>query len=727
MVEDAKDLMANAKFYESYSRFVDETGRYETWDESVERVMDMHRTFYKDKLTPSLLELMDEVEEAYKNKLFLGSQRALQFGGEQLLRNNNKLYNCTSTYCDRPKVFSEVAYMMLCGCGVGFSVQERHISKLPDIKTRGDEVVTFVIEDSIGGWADAVDALVNSFFINGCTPEFSGKMIEFDYSKIRSKGSLISGGFKAPGPDPLKVALDKIEILLMQESKKSNRMRSIVVYDIIMYIADAVIAGGVRRAATICLFNKDDTEMLTAKTGDWWTKHPQRSRSNNSCLLLRSDTTREEFDKLMISVKDYGEPGFIWTDDLDILFNPCVEISFYGYSPKGESGWAVCNLVEINGGRSKSRAAFLLQCKVATIMGTLQAGYTDFKYVSEATKDIVEAEYLLGVSITGWMNNPDILFDKEILAEGVAVCKEWNKITSEKIGIDIAARITTVKPAGNTSTLLGTSSGIHGEHSKRFLRHVQFNKETEIAKLFMEHNPDMVEESVYSNNDIVVAFPIVTPETSIFKSDLLGVKQLQKVVDAQKYWVTPGTNVDRCLKPFLKHNVSNTITVDDWDEVADFIYENRYDLGGVSLLAAVGDKAYTQAPFTEVLTADEIFAKYGTESMFTSALIEAGLNAFNMDLWNALNTALGYGEQLTDSSRDLLKRDFVRRFKKFSTKFNDEVECSNCIKDVYNLHKWWKITNNINDLDWDEHLVTKTYSDVGDNVGTACAGGKCDI
>lgn len=721
------NVLSQAKYYESYSRYIDHLGRYETWDESVERVMNMHKQYYADKLTPELLELMQEVEDGYKQKLFLGSQRALQFGGEQLLRNHNRLYNCVASYCDRAEVFGEIFHLMLSGCGVGFSVQQRHIQHLPKINTRSDKTITYVIEDSIEGWADSIDVLMSSFFENGGKhPQYRGWHINFDFSKIRPKGAYISGGFKAPGPDGLKIALGKVETLLTNLLQTTTTLNSITVYDIIMHIADAVISGGVRRAATICLFGKDDHDMMTAKTGDWFVTNPQRGRSNNSCLLLRSETTQEEFNKIMENVKDYGEPGFIWTDDLDTLFNPCVEINLYSKTKDGRSGFSVCNLCEINGSKSDTAEIFFKQCKLASIMGTLQAGYTDFKFLSLATKEIVEREALLGVSITGWMNNPKVLFDAETLEKGAAIVKMWNKTTAKLIGIRQAARTTTVKPAGNTSVLLGTASGIHGEHSKRYIRHVQFNKETEIAKLFLDNNPKMCEQSVWSNTDIVVGFPIVSKDGSIFKSDLLGTKQLDYVVFAQKHWITPGRNIELCVKPYLNHNVSNTITVDDWDTVSEYIYNNRDMLGGVSLLSASGDKAYPQAPFTEVLTHDEIIAKYGENSLFASGLIEAGLTAYNNDLWNAINTALGFGEKLTDSSIDLLKRDFVRRFNKFATRFDNVNVCADCVKDVYNLHKWSNILKNFKYINWDEHLTEKTYIEADTLVGAACSGGSCD-
>lgn len=445
---DAKQLMSDAKFYESYSRYLDEEGRYETWNEAVERVMDMHRFYYKDKLTPELLELISEAEEGYKNKLFLGSQRALQFGGEQLLKNHNKLYNCTASYIDRVEVFGEIFHLMLSGCGVGFSVQGRHIDNLPALQKRGEETVTYTPEDSIEGWANSVDVLLSSYFVGGGKhPEYHGKQINFDLSKIRPRGAHISGGFKAPGPEGLRAALDKIEIMLTKlVGNGVVNMPSIVAYDIVMFISDAVISGGVRRSAAICLFSHDDEDMLTAKTGDWFIDNAQRGRSNNSAVLLRGSITKEQFDKVMVSVKDFGEPGFIWVDDLDSLYNPCVEIGLYSYTVTvvKRSGFSVCNLTEINGGKSISREVFLHQCKIAAVLGTLQAGYTDFKFLSKETKEIVEREALLGSSITGWMNNPDILFDKDILKEGAELSKYWNGVVADMIGINHAARLTTV-------------------------------------------------------------------------------------------------------------------------------------------------------------------------------------------------------------------------------------------------------------------------------------------
>jgi ribonucleoside-diphosphate reductase alpha chain len=727
---NGRKLMSDAKFYEAYSRYSDKEERYETWNESVNRVMTMHRNFYKNKMTDELSNLLNEVEEAYKNKLFLGAQRALQFGGKQLLAHHSRLYNCSASYCNRPDFFGGLFYLLLSGCGVGFSVQKHHIAQLPNIKKRTKSAKTYIVPDSIEGWANTIDILLSSYFEGGGVyPEYEGRKVYFDLTNIRPKGSFISGGFKAPGSEPLRKALDKVENLIENELKNgSTKLRPIVAYDICMHIADAVISGGVRRSATICLFSKDDGEMIKAKTGDWFVNNPQRGRSNNSVALLRSQTTFEEFNNIMNSVKEFGEPGFIWLDNLEFLFNPCVEVGMLPRTNDFRYGFQMCNLTEINGAKSIDKETFFYQCKVAAIMGTIQAGYTDFKFLKDATKEIVEKEALIGVGITGMMNNPDILFNEDIIKEGARIVKYWNKKIAEIIGINQAARTTVIKPSGNSAVLLECASGIHGEHSEMYLRHVQFNKDSEVAQLFIKENPSMCEDSVWNRErDVVVAFPVIPNTNSKFKKDLLGVKQLEYVKQTQQTWIEEGTNIELCSNPKLRHNVSNTITVDDWDAVTKYIYDNRNYLCGVSLLSALGDKAYPQAPFTEVLSYEKIVEKYGEVALFTSALIEAGLNAFNNDLWNACSTAMGYGEKLIDDHKDLLKRDFVRRFNKFAVNFDSVEECSNCLKCVYVLHKYWKINKDIKNINWMKELSKKTFTDIDTMGAVACSGGQCEI
>ncbi|MBU9200143.1 hypothetical protein KTD31_01830 [Burkholderia multivorans] len=730
-----KQMLSESKFFMGYSRWVEAKQAYETWDESVARVMDMHRFKYADKMSPELEAYMKKAQAAYTGQLVLGAQRALQFGGEQLLRHESKMYNCSVSHADRPAFFQEAMYLLLCGCGVGFSVQPRHVDKLPHIQARAaDRAMVFQIPDSIEGWADAFGVLLSSYFVDGGTfPEYKGAHVHFDYSKIRPRGSLISGGFKAPGPDGLRTALQKCEALIERTlSEGRDVLRPIVVYDFVMHMSDAVLSGGVRRSATICLFDKHDEEMMKAKTGDWWVSNPQRGRSNNSVVLKRDELTREEWADIMRSVRDFGEPGFIFTEDLDFAYNPCVEIGMRPICVEtGESGFQFCNLTEINGGQCVDAETFYRACEAGAILGTLQAGYTNFKYLSDATRRITAHEALIGVSITGWMNNPQVLFDEAILKKGAEIVKETNKKVAKLLGINAAARTTCAKPSGNASVLLGTASGIHGEHAPLYFRNVQMTADDEVAKLIQRINPKMVEKSVWNSNgtDIVVSFPVVSKEGSIYKADLMGVKQLEFVKKAQQHWVENGTNVELCVHPKLRHNISNTISVDDWDAVEQYIFDNIQWFAGISLLSAQGDKAYVQAPFTEVHTAEELLQKYGEASMFASGLIVDGLHAFNDNLWLACDTAMGSGLKLSEEASDLLKRDWVRRFGKFAETFfnGDELRTSFCLKDCYNLHKWVRIQKAMKEISFAKELAQRDYVDVDTLASQGCAGGACEI
>lgn len=389
-------------------------------------------------------------------------------------------------------------------------------------------------------------------------------------------------------------------------------------------------------------------------------------------------------------------------------------------------------MTEINGGKCVDRETFLQSVKAASILGTLQAGYTDFKYLTDVSKKIIEREALIGVSITGFMNNPEILFIKQNMVDGAEEVKKWNKTVAEMIGINQAARTTCTKPAGNASVLLGTASGIHGEHSPMYFRNVQMSDQDDALALIQGKNPKMVEKSVWSNTgtDYVVSFPVISKEGSIYKQDLMGVKQLEYVKLAQQYWVEHGTNVELCVDPNLRHNISNTITVDDWDEVEQYIYDNRKWFAGISLLSAMGDKAYPQAPFTEVFTAHQIMEKYGEASMFASGLIVDGLAAFNQNLWSACDVLNGFGAKLDNESKeDLLKRDWVRRAKKFANNYfaGDILEMTNCLKDCFNLHKWKTIERDLQPINFSEELQVKKFVEVDGLAGQACAGGACDL
>jgi ribonucleoside-triphosphate reductase (thioredoxin) len=730
---DTRKFLSETKFYEGYSRFVDGEDRYESWNEAVDRVIDMHSNYYNEK-NNELAPYFEEAKQAYKEQRVLAAQRSLQFGGEQLLKHQMRMYNCTSSYADRPAFFGELFYILLCGAGAGFSVQKHHVAKLPQIQGRTKQAKGYIVDDSIEGWASALDVLMSSYMVGGGKhPDYEGRRVFFDLSQIRPKGAKISGGFKAPGPEGLRRSLDKVEHLLQGiviDQKDPVNLKPIDVYDIAMHAADAVLSGGVRRSATICLFSPDDEEMMSAKTGNWFMDNPQRARSNNSAVIVRDKATPEQFSTLMDKVKQFGEPGFVFVESTEHTTNPCVEIGMFPQI-KGESGWQGCNLTEINGGMCNTEEDFYKACRAAAILGTLQAGYTDFKFLSKTSKEIFDREALLGVSITGWMNNPDILFDEKVLQKGAKIVKKTNREVAAIIGINPAARTTCVKPSGNASVLLQTASGIHAEHSNMYIRNVQMNKESEITQAIQKTNPYMVEESVWSagGTDVVVSFPIIPHKGSYLKDSLLGVEHLKLVQKAQKHWVVAGTNEELCADKGIRHNVSNTIIVDDWDEVEKFVFENRHSFAGISFLPMSGDKDFNQAPNTAVITAKEMVKKYDTAAIFASGMVVDALKVFP-NLWDACATAQGFGLDISlESSENAARADWIRRFENFAENYckGDIKLAEHCLKDSYLLHKWNKIQKNLRQIDWSTDITEKKYTDVDTLGAAACAGGACEI
>ncbi|MCF7687387.1 MAG: recombinase [Cephaloticoccus sp.] len=638
------DYIAMAK----YARYQPELGRREIFTEGVERVRDMHLQFFAEKLArkipaqlPALVrelagakaDLLAEtwagsdletiIRDAFAMvaaKKVLPSMRSMQFGGEAILKNHSRMFNCSFSNVDRLEFFREYFYLLLSGCGVGFSVQKHHIALLPALPARSPEhdlpVTHFHVQDTIEGWADSLHALFVSFL--------EGRKVEFDYSVIRAKGApLKTSGGKAPGHLPLKKALNRVEHIL--EGAAGRSLRPIEVYDICMFIAKAVLAGGIRRSATICLFSPSDEEMMNAKTGNWFEQNPHRSASNNSAVLPRGDRNEEHFRKLFKAQKEFGEPGFYFCDNPEAGCNPCAEISLlpvvdwelsaeeqsalfrYGY--KGDlpgttrlSGFQHCNLTTINGHAAGSAAAFYQACLAATAIGTLQAAYTDMPYLGAVTRLLNEHDALLGVSICGFMDNPGVLFDQEVLKQGADLCRAANRLMAELIGIRSAAKICTCKPEGTASLILNAASGIHPHHARRYFRRVQANRMEPVYRFFKAANPQMTEVSVYNpDTDDVIIFPIEAPKKAILRKDLNAVQFLELVKLVQQYWVIAGGD-PQSRSPDLHHNVSNTCTVhpDEWDQVADFIWSNRRFFTGISLLQDAGDKAYAQAPREEV-------------------------------------------------------------------------------------------------------------------------------
>ncbi len=777
------EALQNYTNYSKFSRYLPEKKRREKWEEQVERVFSMHEEKYGRQLD-GIREDFLFAKKMVQQRRVLGSQRALQFGGGAILKNEARIYNCSASYADRPRFFQECMYLLLCGCGTGFSVQKHHVELLPGVVKRENGQRTFVIGDSIEGWADSIGVLVSSFFDADDVPfpEYRGYEIEFDFSQIRPEGSPISWGGKAPGPKGLQIALKNIEALfhriLLKESLQEdfwwNRLRPIDAYDIIMYASDAVLSGGIRRSATLCLFSPGDAEMMNAKTGRWFIENPQRGRSNNSVLLLRNETSQELFNAIKESTRQFGEPGFIWADDKEALYNPCVEIGMYAKDEQGRSGWSFCNLCEINIKKATTPELFLDACKAASIIGTLQAGYDSFPYLGAITESIVRKEALLGVSMTGMMDKPEIAFDYELQRAGAQVVLDTNERIAKELGLQPCARGTCVKPAGTTSCILGTASGIHPHHARRYFRRVLANKFEFPLQYFEKINPRAVEKSVWGTDvDKVVTFACEVPEGARIKNDIDAITLLNYVLETQRNWVMSGRRPGKAVQPWLRHNVSNTITVKEgeWGRVFDFIYANREFFAGISLLPESGDKDYPQAPFTAVLKPEDIVSEYGSGSIMASGLIVDGLKAFDGNLWAACDCILGIGELIEveilrkkilndaemldgdspwialglneQSPNDLLEKwldnkvpnrseklDWIRRARQFAKRYfaNDLRRTTYCLKDVNNWKAWCDRMRDDKEIDWDDVIEEANDRTAPKfEAGEACAGGKCDL
>lgn len=1085
--------LQNYTFVSKYARWLEDKNRRETWKEAVERVKNMMHTMYADKNVGEQINWAYDM--MYKKKV-LGSQRALQFGGDPILKRHAKIYNCTSSYCDRLRFFQECFWLLLCGSGTGFSVQKHHVAKLPKLEHNPPEGegLKYIIEDSIEGWADALGVLLSSYFSDPI-PEFEmykNSYVVFDYSNIRSKGSVLSSGVgKAPGFEPLAKGLEKIRALLDRcIANGQKKLRPIDAYDIIMHSSDAVLSGGVRRSASLALFSHDDEEMAKAKTGNWFMDNPQRARSNNSALLLKESTTLEEFETLMQSVKEFGEPGFIWSDSTEMTFNPCVvadstvvtdrglqmvsnlinkpfnaivdgvsypshkgfwktgtkqvielqfksgrtlkvtpnhkimtttgwkeagDISFgenvvinnhrsypldsianfntsssewkkgyllglflgdgnhskssaqlkwwgeskdqyrkeayqmlsdvgftnnhntfeqnsvavyssieskklmqfaidhdcmvgtskrvskksicgswnhisgliagyfdadgtvlvnnikgsslrissvqlenlqnlqialnalgiyakiyqnrrqegdrvmpdgkggtksyfcqashelvissdnivrfakyvpiknidkakkiqtivnnYQRMPNrtnfidtlidkkivgdldvydctvedihafdndsvyvhncvevgmwpidettGKSGWQGCNLSTINCSSIEDEDDFYDRCKAAAIIGTLQAGFTKLDYLGETSCRIFEREALLGVSLTGIMEKHELVLTEKVLKNGAKIAVDTNKMIAELIGINQAARVTCLKPEGTSSSMLGTSSGIHPHHAKRYIRHVQANVLEAPFQHFKNYNPQACEKSSWSANDTdeVIKFPIEVPDGAKLKNQLPAVEMLSIVKDTQKNWVYSGKNKKLCTQDYLSHNVSNTVTVkpDEWDDVVKYIYNNRKYFAGISLIPQSGDKDYPQAPFTTVYTSREIVKEYGDAALWCSGLIELALNAFNNNLWAACDYVSMNQAKENDSKDKLL---FITKMKNFAGKYfeGDIKRLTYCMKDVYNWKIYCDLFHSFKKVDYTQ--LSETEDNTTGIEEISCAGGACLI
>lgn len=569
------EILSDITVYMKYAKYIPELNRRETWQELVTRNMDMHIKKYP--------QLENEIRENYKyvyKKQILPSMRSMQFAGKPIEISPNRIYNCAYAPVDDWRVFSEIMFLLLGGTGVGYSVQKHHTELLPEIhKPNKDRGRRYLIADSIEGWADAVKLLMKSYF-------FGGSHIEFDFSDIRPKGArLVTSGGKAPGPQPLKECLIKVEGIL-DSKKDGDKLRPIEVHDIVCHIADAVLAGGIRRAALICLFSASDDEMISCKSGSWWEKNPQRGRANNSANLLRHKITKEYFMDLWarIEASGAGEPGIYLSNDKDWGTNPCCEIALRPFQ--------FCNLTEVNVSNLESQEDFESRVRAASFIGTLQAGYSNFHYLRPVWQRTTEKDALIGVSMTGIGSGVVLGMNMKSAAK---VVKEENERVASIIGINKAARTTTVKPAGTTSLTLGTSSGIHAWHNDYYIRRIRVGKNESMYQHLVQNHPELIEDEYFRPHDTaVISIPQKSPEGSILRTES-PLQLLERVKKVHSEWVKFGHRTGSNT-----HNVSATISVRDheWSAVGNWMWENKDYYNGLSVLPYAGH-TYKQAPFED--------------------------------------------------------------------------------------------------------------------------------
>jgi ribonucleoside-diphosphate reductase alpha chain len=568
-------ILSEITVYMKYAKYRPELQRRETWEELVTRNMEMHIKKYP--------QLEQEIRDNYKfvyDKKCLPSMRSMQFAGKPIEMSPNRIYNCAFAPIDDWRVFSEIMFLLLGGTGVGYSVQKHHVDALPEIrKPNADKTRRFLIGDSIEGWADSISVLVKAYFFGGSKPVF-------DFRDIRQKGArLITSGGKAPGPQPLKECLIKLEGIL-DSKKDGDKLSPIEVHDMVCHIADAVLAGGIRRAALISLFSANDEQMISCKSGAWWETNPQRGRANNSAVLMRHKITKEYFLDLWkrIEASGAGEPGIYLSNDKDWGTNPCCEIALRPFQ--------FCNLCEVNVSDVVDQDDLNARVKAASFIGTLQAGYTDFHYLRPIWQRTTEKDALIGVSMTG-IGSGAVL--KMNMKEAAKVVKEENKRVADILGINHSARTTTVKPAGTTSLALGTSSGIHAWHNDYYIRRVRVGKNEAIYSHLALHHPELIEDEYFRPHDTaVIGIPQKAPKDAIFRTES-PIQLLERVKRVHGEWIKPGHRTGNNT-----HNVSATISIreHEWDAVGEWMWENKEYYNGLSVLPYDGG-TYIQAPFED--------------------------------------------------------------------------------------------------------------------------------
>lgn len=574
-MDKSNQILSDIVVFNKYAKYVPSEERRETWDEIVTRYVEMMKKRY-----PTIVDKIEENAKYLYNKEVLMSMRGAQFSGPAIEKSESRVYNCAYLPIDDYRAFSETMFLLLGGTGVGYSVQRDHVNNLPDIH-KPKKRQKYLVGDSIEGWADAVRHLMSAYFGMRKTKPV------FDFSDIRPKGArLVTAGGKAPGPEPLKKCLFNLELIL-ERKEDGEKLTPIEVHDMICHIADAVLAGGIRRAALISLFSADDDEMIACKSGAWWEKNPQRGRANNSAVLLRHRITKEFFVNLWKKIEESGsgEPGTYLTNDKDWGTNPCCEIALRPFQ--------FCNLTEINAGNVIDQLDLNQRAKAAAFFGTLQAGFTNFHYLRPVWRETTEKDALVGVGMTGICNGAVYPLDLK-QAAGIAIASNYE--TAKLININPAARITTVKPSGTTSCVVGTSSGIHAWHSKYYIRRMQCNKDEALYQYLAIHHPELVDNMKLIPNSAVIEIPQMAPDSATLREDETALQMLERVQRWNTEWVREGH-----IHGANTHNVSATVSVkpDEWEGIVEWMWEHRESFNGLSVLPYDGG-TYVQAPFEEI-------------------------------------------------------------------------------------------------------------------------------
>ncbi len=568
------EILSEITVFNKYAKHITELDRRETWNEIVDRNMRMHVNKY-----PWLSQEISEAYELVRNKEILPSMRSLQFGGKPIEINNARIYNCCFLHMSDWRAFSEVMFLLLCGVGVGFSVQFHHVEQLPDIKKPSKER-RYLVGDSIEGWADAVRVLMKSYFFGTPRPKF-------DFRDVRPKGAkLITGGGKAPGPEPLKLALQQIQKIL-DRKENGEKLSTLEVHDINCFIADAVLSGGIRRSAMISLFSFDDKDMIEAKSGTFYETNPQRFRANNSAVIVRNRVEKGEFMKLweQIEASYSGEPGFMFTNNAEWGLNPCAEISLRDCQ--------FCNLVTINSATVKDQEDLNKRSAAAAFIATIQASYTDFHYLRDKWRRVTEKEALIGVSMTGVATGEILGLNME---EAANIVKDVNERTADVLGINPAARTTTIKPEGTTSLVLGTSSGVHAWHNDYYLRRMRVGKNEALYTYLSIYHPDMIVDCKEKpHTQAIIEVPQKAPEGAILRTES-PIDLLERITKLHKEWIKPGHR-----KGDNNNNVSATVSLNpsDWKHVGEWAWDNRDMYTALSFFPQ-DNGSYVQAPFEDI-------------------------------------------------------------------------------------------------------------------------------